>query len=275
MSRLPKLNKQHQFKPSNDDFLLGDIDKYSFENILLYSLQGRKIDNIDKTNCFETHGFDFLNEFLDSSYYMFSNKNWTHNTFICAVLHLISPKFSLLKTTEVIDDYIFEFRKQMGLDIDEKSLSKKLDFTKNKIKRKLLQEILFRNQTFPKYNIDTDDDLVYVAKYICLRFKIGLLVVDNDKNYKYIIQFPNRLNIILLKNNNKYFILCNTNSESNLFSNDITNLIVQSLRKYIITKLNDIKDYKVDELKVIATKLGLNNSKNKSELYEDIKNSLS
>jgi len=161
------------------------------------------------------------------------------------------------------------------LDIDEKSLSKKLDFTKNKIKRKLLQEILFRNQTFPKYNIDMDDDLLYVAKYISLRFKVGLLIIDSDKNYKYIVQFPNRLNIILLKKNNRYFILCNTNSESNLFSNDTANIIVESLRKYIITKLNDIKDYKVDELKVIATKLGLNCSKNKSELYEDIKISLS
>ena len=79
----------------------------------------------------------------------------------------------------------------------------------------------------------------------------------------------------MLKKNNKYFILYNKNSESNLFSNDISNVIVQSLQKYIITKLNDIKDYKVDQLKIIATKLGLNSSKNKSELYEDIKNSLS
>ena len=275
MSRLPKVNKQHQFKPSNDDFLLGDISQYSFENVLLYSVQGRKIDNIDKTNCLETHGFDFLNEFLDSAYYMFSNKIWTHNTFICSVLHVISPKFSLLKSADVMDDYIFEFRKQMGLDIDEKGLYKRLELTKNKIKRKILQEILFRNPSLPKYNIDMDDDLSYVSKYICLRFKIGLLIVNSDKSYKYIIQFPKRLNLVLLKTNNKYFILCNTTSDSNLFSNDITNLIVKSLHKYILTKLNDIKEYTVEELKVIAAKLGINCSKNKSELYEDIKISLS
>jgi hypothetical protein len=274
MSRLPKINKQHQFKVADDDFLLGNIDQYSLDTILLYTQQGRKIDNIDKTNCFETHGFEFLNEFLDDSYYMFYNKLWTHNTIISAILHLISPRFSLYKSREQLDDYIFEFRKRMGLDMDEKGLSRSLELLKHKIKRKLIQNILFIDPSNNKYNLDTDDHLSQVIKYICLRFKIGLLIINIEKDYEYIYQIPDRLNIVLLKKGNQYNILCNINSQSNLFSNDTTNIIIKSLNKHICSKLKDINDYKVSDLKVISKKLGLDINKNKSEMYEDIKKSL-
>lgn len=274
MSRLPKINKQHQFKVADEDFLLGNIDNYSFESVLLYSLQGRKIDNIDKTNCFETHGFEFLNDIIDNNNYMYNNKLWTHDTLISAILHLISPRFSLLKSRETVDDYIHDFRKRMGLDIDEKLLSKKLEFQKHKLRRKIVQEVLFRDPSINKYDIDKDEEVFSIAKYICLRFKIGLLIISNDKSYQYIHRIQDRLNIILLKKDNKYFALCNTTSQSNLFDNEITDLLLKSLKKYIISHLKDIKEYKVSDLKIIGKQLGLDISKNKLELYEDIKNSL-
>ena len=274
MSKLPKINKQHQFKVADDDFLLGKIDDYCLDNILLYAHQNRKIDNIDKTNCFETHGFEFLNNILDNTYYMYGNKLWITNSLLSGILHLLSPKFSLFKNHEQITDYIFEFRKQMGLDIDEKSLGKTLELTKHKIKRKLVQEILFRDPTNPKYNLDFETDNIGVVKYICLRFRIGILIINNEKEYQYIHQFSDRLNIILLKKGSNYYILCNKHNQSNLFNNEITALIITSLNKFICPELKDISFYKVPELKLICKKLGLDQNKNKSEMYEDIKKSL-
>ena len=274
MSKLPKINRHHQFKLADDDFLLGNIDQYSLDNILLYSHKNRKIDNIDKLNCFDTHGFEFLDSILDNTHYMYANKLWIHNTLLSSILHLLSPRFSLFKSREQIDDYIFEFRKRMGLDIDEKSLGKTLELTKNKIKRNLVQEILFRDPQNPKYNLDIDVEFSKVIKLICLRFRIGLLIINNDKEYQYVHQFPDRLNIVLLKKVNQYYILCNKNNESNLFHNDITNMIIKSLNKFICKELKNIHLYKVPELKEICKKLGIDQNKNKLEMYEDIKKCL-
>jgi len=275
MSKLPKINKQHIFIAEQDDFFLGKIDEYSLDNILLYSLENRKIDNIDKTNCFETHHFEFLDTILDHTYYMYNNKFWNNtNTLISCILHLLSPRYSLFKSHEQIADYLFQFRKTMGLDIDEKSLGKTLELTKHKIKRKIIQEILFRDPSHPKYNIDVDSDFAGVIKYICLRFRIGLLIINHEKEYQYIYQFPDRLNIVLLKKNSLYYILSNINSDTNLFDNKITNLIVKSLNKLMCPELKDINDYKVPQLKELCKKLGLDQNKNKSEMYEDIKKSL-
>jgi len=274
MSKLPRINKQHQFKTEQDDFFLGKTDDYSLDNILLYSLENRKIDNIDKTNCFETHGFDFLETILDNTYYMYNNKLWNNNTLLSCILHLLSPRYSLFKSEDQIADYLFQFRKTMGLDIDEKSLGKTLELTKHKIKRKVIQEILFRHPSNQKYDMDIDIDFLGVVKYICLRFRIGLLIINNEKGYQYIHQFPDRLNIVLLKKSNQYFILCNVNSETNLYSNTITNILIKSLNQFICSELKDITYYKVPELKEICKKLGLDQNKNKSEMYEDIKKSL-
>jgi len=278
MSRLPKLNKQHQFKPLDDDFFLGNMENYSLDTILLYSSQSKKIQNIDKTNCIETHGFGFLNDMFveQNTFYMYENKVWKHNTFLCAILYLISPRFSLFKSDDTINDYLFDFRKRMGLDLEEKQMSKKLELTKNKLRRKVLEEILFRDPITKNYNLDENyEEILMVIKYLCLRFKIGVLIVDNEKNYSQIIQFPERLNIVLLKKNSRFFILCSTESESNLFSNEFTKNIIRGLNKHIIPTLHDIHNYKVDELKIISKKLGLDISKNKSELYDDIKKCLS
>ena len=277
MLRLPKLNKQHQFKPLDDDFFLGNMSNYSLDTILNYSSQSKKIQNIDRTNCFETHGFDFMDPIINqTTFYMYENKLWKHNTFLCAILYLISPRFSLLKSDDAINDYIFEFRKSMGLDIDEKMLYKKLDMSKNKLRRKVVEDILFRNPISKNYDLDKNfEELCCVIKYICLRFKIGILIIDNEKNYWRVMQFENRLNIILLKKDSRFFILCSTESESNLFPNELTNKIISALNRHVVPQLHDIQHYKVDELKSISKKLGLDISKNKSELYDDIKKCLS
>jgi hypothetical protein len=276
MLRLPKLNKHHQYKPADDDFFLGNMSEYSLDTILIYSSQSKKIQNIDKTNCFETHGFDFMNPIVEqTTFYMCDNKLWRHNTFLCAILYLISPRFSLLKSDDTINDYLFEFRKRMGLDLEEKQLSKKLELKKYKLRRKVMEELLFRNPIMKNYNLDDNfEELVYVIKYICLRFKIGAIIVDNEKNYWRVMEFENRMNIILLKKDRRFFVLCSTDSESNLFSNAVVKKIVSGLNRNIVSELKDIKNYKVDELKVIAKRLGLDISKNKSELYDDIKKCL-
>jgi len=278
MSRLPKLNKQHQFKPLDDDFFLGNMDNYSLDTILIYSSQSKKIQNIDKTNCIETRGFGFLNDILveKNAFYVYENKIWKHNTFLCAILYLISPRFALLKSDDTINNYLFDFRKRMGLDLEEKQLSKKLELTKNKLRRKVMEEILFRDPITKNYNLDENyDEILMVIKYICLRFKIGALVIDSEKNYSHVIQFPERLNLVLLKKSSRFFILCSTESESNLFSNEFTKNIISGLNRHIVPHLNDIHNYKVDELKQISKKMGLDISKNKSELYDDIKKCLS
>ena len=278
MSRLPKLNKQHQFKPLDDDFFLGNMDNYSLDTILIYSSQSKKIQNIDKTNCIETRGFGFLNDILveKNAFYVYENKIWKHNTFLCAILYLISPRFALFKSDDTINDYLFDFRKRMGLDLEEKQLSKKLELTKNKLRRKVMEEILFRDPITKNYNLDENyDEILMVIKYICLRFKIGALVIDSEKNYSHVIQFPERLNLVLLKKSSRFFILCSTESESNLFSNEFTKNIISGLNRHIVPHLSDIHNYKVDELKQISKKMGLDISKNKSELYDDIKKCLS
>jgi hypothetical protein len=247
----------------------------------MYSSQGKKIQNIDKTNCFETHDFGFLNDILsdknqNNTFYMFEQKSWKHDTFLCAILYLISPRFSLLKSEDTMNDYLFEFRKRIGLDLEEKQMAKKLEITKNKLRRKALEEILFRNPMNKNYNLDANyDEIRMIIKYICLRFKIGALIVDSEKNYSQIIQFPERLNIILLKKNERFFILCSSESESNLFSNEVSTNIINALHRHIVPHLHDIGNYKVDELKTISKRLGLDVSKNKSELYDDIKKCLS
>jgi hypothetical protein len=68
--------------------------------------------------------------------------------------------------------------------------------------------------------------------------------------------------------------LMDKDNNSNLFSYEITSNIIKTLKANIVN-LKSMESYKVDELKIIAKKVGLNgNVGTKAQVYELIKNYL-
>lgn len=268
---VPKISRNHILnQPRNDDYFLGDVD-LTIDEILNYNNNTKKIDFIDKTNSLESNNFGFLTNLLDTQvYYLNPMKTYTDNKIIASILLLISPKFSLIKNRNDADEYISKFRQQMAIDLDEKGLYKSLNLNSFKIRKKLIQELLLKL----KDNLDVSCDLLAILKYICLRFSLGLIIVKNDGSFNEISLLTNRLNMIICQNGNNFMPLMDKNNSSNLFSYEITNNIIRTLKSNIVN-LKSIESYKVDDLKIIGKKIGINvNTGTKAQIYDMIKNYL-
>lgn len=264
---VPKISINHQSSSLEiDDYILGKINNDTFDvlEFLLYKQNKNKTQFIDKTNHIGTNGFAFISECFKSGDYYLTN-NQARNSIVGAILSVISPRFSLLKSPEEINQFVDNFSRQIGIDLDEKQLFKKLDLSAYKLRRKKLQESLFENSR-------KIEDWLEVCKYICVRFKIGLLIVHSDKKFMEICKFPGRLTMILLEKGEKYLVMNNKNMGTTLFEENIVDTLVKYLVNQNIPKLNDIKQYMVDDLKNMVSKLGLNpKSKTKAQLYELIR----
>jgi hypothetical protein len=265
---IPKISRNHIIHtPNFDDYFLGNVD-LSIDEILNYNNNTKKIEFIDKTNSLESNNFAFLSNLLDTTiYYVNPLKNYNENKIIASILLLISPRFSLIKNK---DEYIIKFRQQMAIDLDEKGLFKSLKLSEHKIRKKLIQELLLNL----KENLDVSSDLIAVLKYLCYRFSIGLIIVKSDGGFHEIVLFPDRLNMVICQNGSNFMPLMDKDNASNLFSFEIANNIIKTLKSNIVN-LKSIESYKVDELKIIGKKIGLNVSAGtKSQIYENIKNYL-
>lgn len=268
---VPKISRNHVLnEPNFDDYFLGSVD-LSIDEILNYNNNTKKIDFIDKTNSLEANNFAFLSKLLDTRiYYLNPMKNYGENKIIASILLLTSPKFSLMKNKNDVQEYIDKFRQQLAIDLDEKGLFKSLKLSEKKIRKKLIQELLLKL----KENLDGSPDLIAILKYICFRFSLGLIIVKNDGSFHEIALFPDRLNMVICQNDTNFMPLMDKDNNSNLFSYEITSNIIKTLKANIVN-LKSIESYKVDELKIIAKKVGLNaNVGTKAQVYELIKNYL-
>jgi hypothetical protein len=268
---VPKISRNHVLnEPNFDDYFLGCVD-LSIDEILNYNNNTKKIDFIYKTNSLESNNFAFLSKLLDTRiYYVNPMKNYSENKIISSILLLTSPKFSLMKNKNDVQEYIDKFRQQLAIDLDEKGLFKSLKLSEKKIRKKLIQELLLKL----KENLDVSPDLIAVLKYICFRFSLGLIIVKNDGSFHEIALFPDRLNMVICQNETNFMPLMDKENNSNLFSYEITSNIIKTLKANIVN-LKSMESYKVDELKIIAKKVGLNgNVGTKAQVYELIKNYL-
>lgn len=265
---IPKISIRHQtIHNITDDFILGNIVSFTLEDILNYKENKKQFDVIDRTNNLEKNGFKFLEDLLGNSYYTINI--YRANSSICSILFTICQQFSLLKSATQIDDFIYKFRIQMGIDIVEKGYHKKLNLLAQKIRRKTVEEIFLRNPENAKiqYDLDKIPEINMILKYICLRFNIGLTIISVDKSYRTLCHFPNRFNIIILENNSHYMPLCNKESDMYLYSTEILEGLINKLKRDNKI-LKNIKEYKVAELKDLAIRYGLEySSKKKDELY--------
>jgi len=268
---VPKISRNHVLnEPNFDDYFLGCVD-LSIDEILNYNNNTKKIDFIYKTNSLESNNFAFLSKLLDTRiYYVNPMKNYSENKIISSILLLTSPKFSLMKNKNDVQEYIDKFRQQLAIDLDEKGLFKSLKLSEKKIRKKLIQELLLKL----KENLDVSPDLIAILKYICFRFSLGLIIVKNDGSFHEITLFPDRLNMVICQNETNFMPLMDKENNSNLFSYEITSNIIKTLKANIVN-LKSMESYKVDELKIIAKKVGLNgNVGTKAQVYELIKNYL-
>ena len=268
---VPKISRNHVLTlPTENDYFLGDID-LSIDEILNYNNNTKKIDFIDKTNSLESNNFGFLTKLLDTRiYYLNPMKNYTENKIIAAILLLVSPKFSLMRNKNDVDEYIQKFRQQMAIDLDEKELFKSLKLSSLKLRKKLIQELLLKLTD----NLDVSPDLIAILKYICFRFSLGLIIVKNDGSFNEIALFEDRLNMVICQNGNNFMPLMDKDNNSNIFDYTIANNIIKTLKSNIVN-LKDIDAYKVEDLKLIGKQIGKNvNVGTKAQIYEIIKNYL-
>ena len=268
---VPKISRNHVLTlPKENDYFLGDID-LSIDEILNYNNNTKKIDFIDKTNSLESNNFGFLTKLLDTQiYYLNPMKNYTENKIIASILLLVSPKFSLMRNKNDVDEYISKFRQQMAIDLDEKELFKSLKLSSLKLRKKLIQELLLKLND----NLDVSPDLIAILKYICFRFSLGLIIIKNDGSFNEIALFEDRLNMVICQNGNNFMPLMDKDNNSNIFDYTIANNIIKTLKSNIVN-LKGIDAYKVEDLKLIGKQIGKNvNVGTKAQIYEIIKNYL-
>ena len=268
---LPKISRNHVLtQPTENDYFLGDID-LSIDEILNYNNNTKKIDFIDKTNSLESNNFGFLTKLLDTRiYYLNPMKNYSENKIIASILLLVSPKFSLMRNKNDVDEYISKFRQQMAIDLDEKELFKSLKLSSLKLRKKLIQELLLKIQD----NLDVSPDLIAILKYICFRFSLGLIIIKNDGSFNEIALFEDRLNMVICQNGSNFMPLMDKDNNSNIFDYTIANNIIKTLKSNIVN-LKSIDAYKVEDLKLIGKQIGKNvNVGTKAQIYEIIKNYL-
>ena len=257
---VPKISSRNIAKLNTveSDYLVGNIDKC---DILDYSGAITKpIELIDKTNDFEYNGFKYLSTVFTSNYYI--QQCCSFNTGIASILKAISPHFSLIRDDINKNKFIGDFLKTIAIELEEKSLFKSLHCGHYKLKRKVILKALLETQ---------DYDIYPVFKYLALRFKYGLTILEDD-TFQTVLMPEHRKSIILLKNKNTYYLLCSKTGETNLFdANEVKNWI--SKVKLNLFKLDDVAKYKVDDLRDITKKNNIDISSciKKDEIYACIK----
>jgi hypothetical protein len=258
---VPKISSRNVAKLNTveTDYLLGDIKNC---DILDYSGAITKpIELIDKTNDFEYNGFKYLSNVFSSNYYI--QQCCSFNTGIASILKAISPHFALIRDEINKNKFIGDFMKTIAIELEEKTLFKSLHCGHYKLKRKVILKAL----------LDTKDyDIYPVFKYLALRFKYGLTILEDD-TFQTILMPENRKSIVLLKNNNIYYLLCSKSGDNNLFdASEVKNWIGKV--KLNLFKLEDVSKYKVDDLRDISKKnnIDISNCLKKDDIYQCIKN---
>lgn len=258
---VPKISSRNVAKLNTveTDYLVGDINNC---DILDYSGAITKpIELIDKTNDFEYNGFKYLSTVFTSNYYI--QQCCSFNTGIASILKAISPHFALIRDEINKNKFIGDFWKTIAIELEEKALFKSLHCSHYKLKRKVILKAL----------LDTKDyDIYPVFKYLALRFKYGLSILEDD-TFQTILMPENRKSIVLLKNNNIYYLLCSKSGENNLFdANEVKNWIGKV--KLNLFKLEDVSKYKVDDLRDISKKnnIDISSCLKKDDIYASIKN---
>ena len=258
---VPKISNRNLAKLSSGepDYLVGNINKC---DILDYSgAMTKPFEFIDKTNDFEYNGFKYLSTVFTSNYYI--QQCCSFNTGIACILKAISPHFALMQDDLNKNKFIGDFFKTIAIELEEKALFKSMHCGHYKLKRKIILKALLETK---------DYDIYQVFKYLALRFKFGLTILEDD-TFQTILMPDHRKSIILLKNNNIYYLLCSKSGENNLFdTNEVKNWIGKV--KLNLFKLDDVAKYKVDELRDITKKnnIDISNCLKKDEIYACIKN---
>jgi hypothetical protein len=258
---VPKISSRNVAKLNTEDtdYLVGNIDNCA---ILDYSsIINKPVEYIDKTNDFEFNGFKYLSTVFSSNYYI--QQCCSVNTGIAGILKAISPHFALIRDDVNKNKFIGDFFKTIAIELEEKSLFKSLHCGHYKLKRKVILKALLETK---------DYDIYPIFKYLALRFKYGLTILEDD-TFHTIYMPENRKSIILLKNNNTYYLLCSKSGESNLFdTHEVKNWIGKV--KLNLFKLEDIAKYKVGDLRDISKKnnIDISNCLKKEDIYKCIKN---
>jgi hypothetical protein len=257
---VPKISNRNVAKLSTveTDYLLGDID---IINVLDYSdVIAKPVELIDKTNDFEFNGFKYLATIFSSNYYI--QQCCSVNTGIAAILKAICPHFALIRDDLNKNKFIGDFFKSIAIELEEKALFKSLHCGHYKLKRKMIIKSLLETK---------DYDIYPVFKYLALRFKYGLTILEDD-TFHTIYMPENRKSIILLKNNNIYYLLCSKSGDNNLYDADELKNWIGKV-KLNLFKLEDISKYKVGELRDICKKnnIDISTCQKKDDIYTSIK----
>ena len=253
---VPKISSRNVAKLNSEetDYLVGNIAKC---DILDYSgAMTKPIELIDKTNDFEHNGFKYLSSVFTTNYYI--QQCCSFNTGIAAILKAISPHFALLRDELHKSKFIGEFLKHIAIELEEKRLFKSLHCGHYKLKRKVILNALLETK---------DYDIYPVFKYLALRFKYGLTVLEDD-TFQTVLLPEHRKSIILMKNNNIYYLLCSKSGDNNLFdANEVKHWIGKV--KLNLFKLDVVSKYKVDELRDISKKnnIDISSCQKKDEIY--------
>jgi len=256
---VPKISSDHHKRPPIvEDYFLGDMRR--IDTVLHYTTSSTPTPTLPKTESI----LDNLNQFswIGPDYYIKHITNINKNTGIASVLHVFSPTFSLMTSTNEINTHIQEFRKQMGLDLVEKGLFKSLNLSTYKIKRKALMEALFK--------LDSDMDMELDAQhmflsYICARFNICILVVCEDYSFQELKPLPmNKTDsnyIIILKTDKNgkpnYTPLLSKSGDTNLIPQKNAHSIMKLMMTQLTSKIHCISTLKVAQLTELAIKMGL------------------
>jgi hypothetical protein len=252
-------NNIFMFNENTKDYLL-DIDLHPQEDILNYNDVIPRLEFVDKNNSIESLGFDILNKCLDNSFYFIEFKEM-NDTLLSSFLYSTLSKFSMMSPVEK-NNYLKGFKTQMGLNLDEQQLLRKLGFTKMKIKKLELQSVLFDNK-------NTDNNSNFIT-YLVYLFKINIMILNSD-SFQFIKYNDDRKVMILIYADNNFKLLCKKDSDINLFNNETTDMIIKQYLDNIV-KIKDAYDYKIIDLKEIAKKFNINlNSKTKKDdIYNEI-----
>jgi hypothetical protein len=256
---VPKLtlrNTKKLEKEIVDDYLLSSNE----DDVLDYNNRTKAIEYTDKTNDLEYNGFTFLSTIFNDNYYYIMKILNNNNSGIASILYAISPEFSLIENDRF--KFVDEFIKHLVVEIDERGLFKKLHCGKNHLKKKPLLKILLQTKKYDSYE---------VFKYMCIRFSIGLVILE-EGTFQVIHEIPDRKCVILIKRDSQYWLLCDKNNESYLFTIGDSRKWINSLKGNMF-KLLDINTYKVGDLRDIAKKhnIKISDCGKKDEIYDRIK----
>jgi hypothetical protein len=257
---LPKFTSKNTSVIKDEDDYLLKTDKVDL--ILEYSENTKPIEYTDKTNDLEYNDFKFLATIFNHNKFYIYSINLKHNNGIGNFIYAISSDFSLLDKEDSREKFIDNFVKYLGIEIDEKNLFKRLHCGNNHLKRRTIIKSLLEKKDYDNYNI---------FKYLCIRFSIGLVIME-DNTFQIIHEIPNRKCIILLKKDNNYWLLCNKDNTNYVYTMEETRGWLKLLKSNTF-RLKDINTYKVVDLREIAKKnnIDLKDCNKKNDIYNKIK----